>query len=69
MEPVFGQVKLNLGFRRFRLRGVYKTDGEWTLVCLVNNIKRIYTRIIAKGGEMDEMDGLTRELQVAYNPA
>jgi hypothetical protein len=40
VEPVFGQVKFNLGFRRFRLRGVDKADGEWTLVCLVHNIKQ-----------------------------
>ena len=66
MEPVFGQVKFNLGFRRFRLRGVDKADGEWTLVCLVHNIKKIYARIMAKGGELDDLTG---ELQVAYNPA
>jgi transposase len=29
VEPVFGQVKFNLGFRRFRLRGVEKAGGEW----------------------------------------
>jgi hypothetical protein len=63
-EPVFGQIKFNLGFRRFRLRGSGKASGEWTLVCLVHNIKKIYARIRAKGwGE------LKRELQAAYNPA
>ena len=66
VEPVFGQVKFNLGFRRFRLRGVDKAGGEWTLVCLVHNIKKIYARIMAKGGELDDLTG---ELQVAYNPA
>ena len=65
-EPVLGQVKFNLGFRRFRLRGVGKADGEWTLVCLVHNIKKIYTRVMAKG---DELDDLTGKLQVACNPA
>jgi hypothetical protein len=39
-EPVFGQIKFNLGFRRFRLRGSDKAGGEWTLVCLVHNIKK-----------------------------
>ncbi|GFP28940.1 transposase, partial [Candidatus Hakubella thermalkaliphila] len=58
--------QFNLGFRRFRLRGLDKAGGEWTLVCLVHNIKKIYTRIMAKGGELDD---LTRELQAAYNPA
>jgi len=36
------------------------------LVCLVHNIKKIYARIMAKGGEFDD---LTRELQAARNPA
>lgn len=66
VEPVFGQIKFNLGFRRFRLKGLDKAGGEWTLVCLVHNIKKIYVRIMAKGGELD---ALTRELQTAYNPA
>ncbi|MBA7697082.1 2-hydroxy-3-oxopropionate reductase [subsurface metagenome] len=66
VEPVFGQVKFNLGFRRFRLRGVDKADGEWTVVCLVHNIKKIYAKITAKGGEPHD---LTRELQATHNPA
>ena len=67
VEPVFGQMKFNLGFRRFHLRGLDKAGGEWTLVCLVvHNIKKIYARIMAKGGELDD---LTRELQAAYNSA
>ncbi len=49
VEPVFGQVKFNLGFSRFRLKGLDKAGGEWTLVCLVHNIKKIYARIMAKG--------------------
>ena len=66
VEPVFGQMKFNLGFRRFHLRGLDKASGEWTLVCLVHNIKKIYAKIMAKGGDLDD---LTRELQAAYNPA
>ncbi len=66
VEPVFGQIKFNLGFRRFHLRGLDKAGGEWTLVCLIHNIKKIYVRIMAKGGELDD---LTRELQAAYSIA
>jgi len=69
VEPVFGQIKLNLGVRRFRLRGLEKAGGEWTLVCLVHNIKKIYARIMAKGVSWDELDDLTSELQAAYNSA
>ena len=28
-----------------------KAGGEWTLVCLVYNIKKIYAKIMAKGGD------------------
>jgi hypothetical protein len=66
VEPVFGQIKFNLGFRRFRLRGSDKAGDEGTLVCLVHNIRKIYARIMAK---RDETDGLIREIQAAYNAA
>ncbi|GFP21431.1 transposase [Candidatus Hakubella thermalkaliphila] len=66
VEPVFGQVKSNLEFRRFRLRGSGKAGGEWTLVCLVHNIKKIYAKIMAKGGDLDSLTG---ELEAVYNPA
>jgi hypothetical protein len=65
-EPVFGQIKFNLRFRMFHLRGLDNAGGEWMLVCLVHDIKKIYARIMPRGGEAD---GLTRELQAAYNPA
>ena len=67
VEPVFGKIKFNLGFRRFHLRGLDKAGCEWTLVCLIHNIKKIYVRIMAKEG--GKLDDLTRELQAAYNPA
>ena len=30
-----------LGFRRFSLRGLNKVQGEWDLVCLALNVKRM----------------------------
>lgn len=41
VEPVFGIIKSVLGFRQFSLRGVKKVSGEWTLVCLAWNLKRM----------------------------
>ena len=41
VEPVFGIIKSVLGFRQFSLRGVEKVSGEWTLVCLAWNLKRM----------------------------
>lgn len=41
VEPVFGVVKAVLGFRRFSLRGLAKVKGEWSLVALAYNCKRL----------------------------
>jgi hypothetical protein len=41
IEPVFGIIKSVMGFRRFSLRGLKKVTGEWTLVCLAWNLKRL----------------------------
>ena len=42
VEPVFGIVKRVLGFRQFSLRGKIKVSGEWDLVCLSYNLKRLF---------------------------
>jgi transposase len=42
-EPVFGIIKSVLGFRQFLLRGLDKVRGEWNLVTLAWNIKRMFT--------------------------
>jgi len=44
-EPVFGWIKQALGFRRFSLRGIEKVTGEWDLVCLAVNLKRMNSLI------------------------
>ncbi len=40
-EPPFGWIKSVLGFRSFSLRGLTKVSGEWKLVCLAVNLKRM----------------------------
>ena len=42
VEPVFGIIKHVLGFRQFFLRGLEAVSGEWTLVSIAWNIKRMY---------------------------
>lgn len=42
-EMPFGNLKQNLGFREFLLRGLNKADGEFKLICTVHNIKMIYS--------------------------
>jgi hypothetical protein len=41
VEPVFGIIKSVMGFRQFSLRGLKKVRGEWQLVCLAWNVKRM----------------------------
>ena len=41
-EPVFGVIKSVLGFRQFSMRGLEKARGEWSLVTMAWNIKRIF---------------------------
>ncbi len=41
-EPVFGIIKSVLGFRQFSMRGLEKTRGEWSLVTMAWNIKRMF---------------------------
>ena len=42
VEPVFGQIKSALGFRRFSLRGLAKVRCEWALVCLAHNLLKLF---------------------------
>lgn len=42
VEPVFGIIKAALGFRQFLLRGIKKVTGEWSLLCLAYNMKRLH---------------------------
>jgi hypothetical protein len=41
-EPVFGIIKSVLGFRQFLLRGLDRVRGEWSLVTMAWNMKRIF---------------------------
>ena len=41
-EPVFGIIKSVLGFRHFGRRGLDNVRGEWSLVTMAWNIKRMF---------------------------
>ena len=40
VEPVFGNIKQNHGFRRFMLRGKEKVAIEWGLIAIAQNIRK-----------------------------
>jgi transposase len=41
-EPVFGIIKSAMGFRQFLLRGLESVRGEWSLVTMAYNMKRLF---------------------------
>jgi len=41
-EPVFGIIKSVMGFRQFLLRGLDAVRGEWSLLTMAWNMKRLF---------------------------
>jgi hypothetical protein len=48
VEPVTGIIKEILCFRQFSSRELKATAGEWCLVCLAFNLKRMFTLYLGK---------------------
>lgn len=42
VEPVIGNLKQNLGFRKFRLRGLKLAIGEFNLMCIAHNLNTFF---------------------------
>jgi transposase len=42
VEPVFGNLKANLGFRRFSQRGLDAVRSEWRLICTIHNLLKLH---------------------------
>jgi transposase len=42
IEPVFGNIKANLGYRRFTLRGLDAVNSEWRLICAGHNLLKLW---------------------------
>jgi transposase len=41
IEPVFGNIKANLGYRRFTRRGIHAVSSEWRLLCTAHNLLKL----------------------------
>ena len=64
-EPVFGIIKSVMGFRQFLLRGLDCVRGEWSLVTMAWNIKRMHQpRLSAFDAGLDR-GPVSRHLQPA----
>ena len=42
VEPVFGQIKEQRGFRRFLLRGLTRVEAEWKMICATHNLLKLF---------------------------
>lgn len=47
VEPVFGQIKSVIGFTSFLLRGLQKVKGEFNLVAIAHNLRKIWLHLKA----------------------
>lgn len=50
VEPVFGHIKETIGFCKFSLRGLQKVSGEFLLVCIAHNIRKIVNALKPQRG-------------------
>ena len=41
IEPVFGNIKANLGYRRFVRRSIEAVNSEWRLICTTHNLLKL----------------------------
>ena len=55
VEPVFGNIQGERGKIILRLRGLLKVKGEWLLMCLAHNIKKIIRRILTSAVSLSEL--------------
>lgn len=42
VEPIFGQIKENMGFRRWTVKGIDNVRTQWALICTPFNLKKLY---------------------------
>jgi transposase len=61
VEPVFGNLKKNLGYRDFLLRGLRKVKGEFNLMCMAHNLKKIHRH---KLSEIEKKKNEFREILI-----
>lgn len=47
VEPVFGNIKANLGYRRFVRRGLDAVTSEWRLICASHNLLKLWRTSLA----------------------
>ena len=68
VEPVFGDMKENKGFRTFLTRGIEGVRTEFNIVCAARNIKKIWGYLLnKKRGVWDIIEESIRKLYPSLN--
>lgn len=69
VEPTFGDIKRNMNFRTFQLRGRRKCLMEFGLVCLAHNLKKIKSHL-KKSAQWDDGNLMGQQLGavLGYRP-
>ena len=67
-EATRGWIQETLRFRRFSVRGLRNVQGEWGLVCLALNVKRLQSRMPRKRGNLSPIMGRKRSEGEAFTP-
>lgn len=57
VEPVFGQIKCGMGFRRYLYRGLSSVRSEWNLVCAAFNLKKM-AALLQKKESIESLEGI-----------
>jgi transposase len=65
VEPPFGNIKFNLGYRHFLLRGSKKVKGEFNLICIGHNLKKIMNFLIKSGKRLNYKVDLQKNYKIS----
>jgi len=52
VEPVIGNIKFNMGYRHFIMRGLKKVKCEFNLMCIAHNLKKIVSFVKKRGFDL-----------------
>ena len=53
VEPVFGNIKHNMGYRYFLLRGKNGAKIEWTMMCAAHNLRKLWVMLLQRAEELE----------------
>ena len=54
-EAVFGNIKFNHGFKRFKLKSKEKVSVEWGLVAIAHNLRKYIAQRLKKAAVIDNI--------------